>query len=178
MSTVRKVLSVCESGAPLLEWLTEARRGGRALLILGEQGAGRSAILRELQRARRRAGRHGRRDLVSRGRRRAAAPAPDAPAGEPRLRRGRTRRAPARRAGQVEPEPAGVASGVAPDLPPARTGAPTAHPAAHRRPAPRPREPAAHRASTGWSRCAWSLSGWQRPPPPRTRANSCASWSR
>ena len=51
MSNVRKVLSVCEAGAPLSEWLTEARRGGRALLILGEQGAGRSAILRELQRA-------------------------------------------------------------------------------------------------------------------------------
>ena len=50
MSTVRKVLSVCEAGAPLSEWLTEARRGGRALLILGEQGAGRSAILRELHR--------------------------------------------------------------------------------------------------------------------------------
>jgi hypothetical protein len=42
MSTVRKVLSVCEAGAPLSEWLTEARRGGRALLILGEQGAARS----------------------------------------------------------------------------------------------------------------------------------------
>jgi predicted ATPase len=50
MSTVRKVLSVCEAGAPLSEWLTEARRSGRALLILGEQGAGRSAILRELHR--------------------------------------------------------------------------------------------------------------------------------
>ena len=50
MSTVRKVLSVCEAGAPLSEWLTEARRGGRALLILGEQGAGRSTILRELHR--------------------------------------------------------------------------------------------------------------------------------
>jgi tetratricopeptide (TPR) repeat protein len=50
MSTVRKVLSVCEAGAPLSEWLDGARRGGRALLILGEQGAGRSTILRELHR--------------------------------------------------------------------------------------------------------------------------------
>jgi tetratricopeptide (TPR) repeat protein len=50
MSTVRKVLSVCESGALLTEWLAGARQGGRALLILGEQGTGRSAVLRELRR--------------------------------------------------------------------------------------------------------------------------------